>query len=290
MSVLLGVLLGLASFAGYGLSDYFGALASKRIGELPTLVVRGAFSLAMVLALFLAFYGYPNLNPFSLFQVAVTAALLALGLWAYYKGVRSGMVSIVSPIANSSTIVTLGLAMVFLRLPLTSLESITIPLIILGTILASFESNRQRLPTNSSNSITEGVVYALGAMLFWGVGTFLMIPLVNELGWFIPVFLVYPFIVAYSLASAAALRVKLTSIRPGLSNAALAGIMGATGFLAYGAGVSLGYAPILIVTGGAAPILTTVLALAVLKEKLATNLKVGVVLILGSLLLLSVQA
>ena len=287
MLALLGVFLGIVCLVGFGLADYFGALSSRMIGVFQSVAISRVFSLAMVLAVFLAFFRLPLLTLSDMVLVAITTLLLFLGYLAFYKGFKVGKVSIVSPIANSSVIVTLVLAIAFLNTPLTNLESIAAALIIIGTLLASFEL--KELKRLNFRAMIKGANYAFGAMLFWGIGSFLVIVLVNELGWFIPIFLVYVFYFAYSAIYAGALRVRFTKISPmALIVVALTGILAAVGFLAYGAGASLGYAPIVIVMLGAAPTLTVILALIRLKEKLKISLKTGIILILVGLVLLSV--
>ncbi len=285
MSLLLGVILGIICFVGFGLSDYFGALSSRKIGAFQSVIVSRIFSLAIMLIIFLSFFSLPYLSNYNIALLAITSLLLLLGYICFYKGFKVGKVSIVSPISNSAVLVTLVLALLFLSYNLTNFEAIGIVLIIIGTILASFEL--KELKKLNFKVAVRGVWYAFGAMTFWGIGSFLVILLVNSLGWFIPIFLIYVFYFAYAVVYALSLKVKFTNLKPALPITALTGILATVGFLAYSVGIVLNYTLIVLVLLGAAPTLTVALALTRLKEKLEINHKVGIALILISLVLLA---
>ncbi|HUC38931.1 MAG TPA: EamA family transporter [Candidatus Acidoferrum sp.] len=285
MSLLLGVVLGIICFVGFGLSDYFGALSSRKIGAFQSVIVSRIFSLTIMLVILLAFFKLPSIAPITWALLAVTSLLLLLGYMCFYKGFKVGMVSIISPIANSAVIITLVLALLFLSYTLTTFEAVGIVLIIVGTLLVSFEL--KELKKLNFKIAVKGFWYAIGAMLFWGIGSFLVIILVDQLGWFVPIFLVYVFYFTYSVIYAASRRVKFTKLRPALPITALTGILATIGFLAYSIGITLNYTLIVLVLLGAAPTLTVILALTRLKEKLEINHKLGVLLILVSLVLLS---
>ncbi len=238
-----------------------------------------------MLVILLIFFKLPVIMPATWALLAVTSLLLLLGYICFYKGFSVGKVSIVSPIANSAVVVTLVIALLFLSYTLTNFETVGIILIIIGTVLASFEL--KELKKLNFKIAVKGVWYAFGAMIFWGIGSFLIIILVNNLGWFIPIFLVYVFYFTYCVIYAISLRVKFTNLKPALPITALTGVLATIGFLAYSIGITLNYTLIVLVLLGAAPTLTVVLALTRLKEKLEINHKVGILLILVSLILLS---
>lgn len=133
----------------------------------------------------------------------------------------------------------------------------------------------------------KGADYALYAMMFWGAGSFLLIVLVDKLGWLIPILLVYIFYFIYSVLYVGAVHIEFKKIKPALLITALTGILATTGFFAYSVGIVLNYTAIVIVLLGAAPTLTVILALTRLKEKIEINVKIGVILILISLVLLA---
>src|SRR5919204_4447667 len=104
------VLLALGASATWGLADFFGPLKGRTLGPLRVLVYAQLGGLAAI-GLVVAARGRGPADPAAL--LAVPASLSGtLGLYAYYRGMAVGAMSVVAPIAGVSAAVpvTVGLA------------------------------------------------------------------------------------------------------------------------------------------------------------------------------------
>src|SRR5919199_2028464 len=97
------VLLALGASATWGLADFFGPLKGRTLGPLRVLVYAQLGGLAAIAAIVLI-RGRGPADTDAL--LAVPAALSGtLGLFAYYRGMAVGAMSVVAPIAGVSAVV-----------------------------------------------------------------------------------------------------------------------------------------------------------------------------------------
>src|SRR5712691_6954769 len=97
------VLLALGASATWGLADFFGPLKGRTMGALRVLVYVQLGGLAGI-ALIVAVRGRGPADPAAF--LAVPAAVSGtLGLYAYYRGMAVGAMSVVAPIAGISAAV-----------------------------------------------------------------------------------------------------------------------------------------------------------------------------------------
>src|SRR6478672_13938394 len=95
--------LALSASLTWGLADFFGPLKGRTLGALRVLVYVQLGGL-LAIALIVAVRGGGPAHPAVLF--AIPAAISGtLGLWAYYRGIAVGAISIVAPIAGISAVV-----------------------------------------------------------------------------------------------------------------------------------------------------------------------------------------
>jgi drug/metabolite transporter (DMT)-like permease len=91
----IGVMLALTSAAAYGVSDFFGGLASRRVAALRVILISYPLSALMVTVLAI-FVGGEFSGPAMLFGAASGLAL-ALAMWWFYIALAEGPMSVVSP-------------------------------------------------------------------------------------------------------------------------------------------------------------------------------------------------
>src|SRR3989344_8045820 len=105
----MGIIAGLLSMFGWGMSDFLGAILSKKIGPLLTIfwMQIAGFLLALVY-FFMNFSSLTN-NTVNILKfvplLAVCGLLNAIGYIFFFKGFRDGKVSLVSPIGGSSILI-----------------------------------------------------------------------------------------------------------------------------------------------------------------------------------------
>src|SRR6266516_5448218 len=100
---MLAVALALGASATWGLADFFGPLKARTLGALRVLVyvqLGGLFVIALIVAI--RWKGLADLNALFAIPAAISGTL---GLYAYYRGMAVGAMSIVAPIAGISAAV-----------------------------------------------------------------------------------------------------------------------------------------------------------------------------------------
>ena len=156
---------------GFGLSMAISQVPVRLIGGEKTIVFRNLF-VSILLAIPLFFID-PNFavgaNNWWLMGLIVVIGYLPL--LAYFKAINVGKVGIITPIANSSSLVTVLLSVIFFREILLPVQMLAVALIIGGIILLSVNFRDWRSSTLLKAG--EGIPYAVFAMFGWGLVFFL---------------------------------------------------------------------------------------------------------------------
>ncbi|SRR5258706_4688781 len=285
----LGILSGIFALFGWGVSDFTGAIASRKINNVRTLF----WSLSIGSVIFLIFYIFTSLRlpvfTFSYLGIMFLAALLqATGGYFFFKGFQVGDVSIVSPIASSFGMWTVILAVIFLHETLSIFQIFQIGLIIIGIFLVSTDISK--FIKKSKFLISDkGAKYAFIASLFWAISFILYSPLVKVNGWLISaiclrlLMLSCVFIFAFFTKKNLLFSPK-KEITPFVLITASADVIGYSG---YSIGLEHGLTAIVSPVAAAFPLVTVFLAQIYLKEKLVLNQIIGIVGIISGLILLS---
>jgi len=92
---MIGVVLALVSAAAYGVSDFLGGIASRRVAALRVVIVSYPIS-AVVIALAAVVVG-GELSWRSMLFGALSGVLMALAMWWFYIALAEGPMSVVSP-------------------------------------------------------------------------------------------------------------------------------------------------------------------------------------------------
>jgi drug/metabolite transporter (DMT)-like permease len=88
--------LALASALGYGISDFVGGLASRRVAALRVVLV--SYPIAMVLLAVLAVIVGGHVTDSAVFWGALCGVSQAFGVWWFYAALGAGPISVVSPL------------------------------------------------------------------------------------------------------------------------------------------------------------------------------------------------
>ncbi|HYP95392.1 MAG TPA: EamA family transporter [Mycobacterium sp.] len=86
----------LSSALGYGISDFVGGLASRRVAALRVVLV--SYPIAMVLLTILATIVGGHITGAAIFWGALCGVSQAFGVWWFYAALGSGPISVVSPL------------------------------------------------------------------------------------------------------------------------------------------------------------------------------------------------
>ncbi len=270
---------------GFGIVNYLIGHYAKRVGAFQTsfwtLATRVIFLLILAPFLF-------NYSTFSLYIIAI--ALLAglsstIGGLGLAYGMKEGNISVIVTIDAAYPVVTIVLGLILLNEPITTFQALCIVLIMFGNILAA--SNLKGILNSAIRKTQLGVKFALLAMVGWGLFFFFLGILTAKVGWFQSAFLAsiaqVIFYFVYGYATKSGYKVNMNA----LFGFFVMGFISLVAFLAYNIGVTYNYISIVTPISAASIIVTVLMAMILMKEKLASSQKIGVLISILGIILLS---
>jgi drug/metabolite transporter (DMT)-like permease len=271
------IALALGASLTWGLADFFGPLKARTLGVLRVLVYVQLGGLASI-ALIVAIRGKGPADWAAL--LAIPAAVSGtLGLYAYYRGIGVGAMSIVTPIAGISAIVPVIVGIASGDRP-SAWQLGGIGCALVGVFLAARE------PGRTGPRFAAGVGLALLAALGFG-GYF---PPMHAAGnadfWWASLF----FRITSSAVILAAVAVRRPALRVPPVQVPLLALVGTgdmLGNLLFAAASTSGLVSITSVLASLYPIVTVVLARIVLAEQVARTQEAGIGLTLAGVALIS---
>ena len=271
------VALALGASLSWGLADFFGPLKARTLGALRVLFYVQLSGLAAI-AIVVAVRGQGPADWAVL--LAIPAAISGtLGLYAYYRGVAVGAISIVAPIAGISAVIPVSVGIASGDRP-SVWQVVGMVCALAGVFLASRERGR------GTSRVAAGVGLALLAALGFG----LYFPPMHVAGnadfWWAS--LLFRTTSALVILAVIALRRPSLSIdRRQLPTLALVGLGDMLGNLLFAAASTTGLVSITSVLASLYPIVTVVMARLVLDERVARSQEGGIVLTLAGVALIS---
>jgi drug/metabolite transporter (DMT)-like permease len=271
------IALALGASLTWGVADFFGPLKGRTYGALRVLFyvqLGGLVTIAAVVAV----RGKGPADSAAL--LAIPAAISGtLGLYAYYRGMAVGAMSIVAPIAGISAVVPVTFGILTGERP-SAWQLFGIAAALGGVFLASRE------PGHGGPKIAAGVGLALLAAIGFG-GYF---PAMHAAGdadfWWAS--LIFRMTSTSVILAAVAIRRPKLAIEPvQIPILALIGIGDMLGNLLFAAASTSGLVSVTSVLASLYPIVTVMLARLVLKERVARAQEAGIVLTLAGVALIS---
>ncbi|HEX7041929.1 MAG TPA: EamA family transporter, partial [Patescibacteria group bacterium] len=110
-----GVIYGILGMFGWGTSDFFGAVASKRIGSTKTQFWSLAIGIGLFYILGIIIGLHFNFSQPFLFIMSIASLLQVAGSYFFLRAFQIGKISLVSPIASSFGMWTSIFALIFLH-------------------------------------------------------------------------------------------------------------------------------------------------------------------------------
>jgi drug/metabolite transporter (DMT)-like permease len=145
----------------WGVGDFLGGLASRRIAVLTVLCISQAVGLvAVVTWVLLADEAFPGVT--SLLPAVCAGVAVLIGLGAFYRGLAIGAMGVVAPITAAYPLIPLAVDGAQGIAP-TPLQWIGAALVFAGIAMLSRE------PTPGGGRLAAGVVLAVGAAVAFGV-------------------------------------------------------------------------------------------------------------------------
>jgi uncharacterized membrane protein len=287
----LAILFGMTAAVFWGVSDFFAARASKTIGPMVSAFfvnVIGALAFTLVYVLFL----HPpfEVTTRGLVYVLVGDLAISFGAIAFFKCLKEGPVSIVSPLSGSYPLVTTAIALVVFNAHLHAMQVLGIILVVIGVTLASEVIGAKR----RIQKIGSGPAWALTTAVGWGIGFALLSQAIGEMGWQVATLIE----LVFSAITIGALLpfikgdedISLKALKKSGKNKFIiaAGLIQVSGALALNLGLANESASGAIVTAlsGCYPVLTVFLALSHFKEQVKVlPLAGGFVSIVGAIII-----
>ncbi len=272
------LLLALGASLAWGVADFVGPLLSRTLGTLRVLLwaqVGGALGIAIVVAA----RGEGPAGWGVVFAIAAAIGGTA-GLYAYYRGMQLGAMSVVAPIAGASAIIPVVFGIATGDDP-SAAQIAGIACAIVGVALASIEHRE------GSRRVAAGVGLALLAALGFGF----YFPWMHAAGkvdfWWAS--LIFRTTALLLIASAVAVRrPQLRLTRRQLAIVFAVGIGDTIGNALFAASSGQGLVSLTAVLASLYPIVTVILAGVVLHERVAPLQKAGIALTLTGVVLIAV--
>jgi uncharacterized membrane protein len=281
------LIFGLTAALGWGLADFFGALAGRRIGSIGA-VMSGQLLSAVFMTVVLVATGtsVAPLGP-DVWLVVLNGAAAAFAYLTHYKALELGPVAVVSPIGAGYALVGVALAMVILDERPSGPALIGAAIAVAGVALVS--TDLRKLRQGIENPLP-GLPWAIAAAIGFGVAGFLLGWISDRAGWIAGLWGSRLAQIAFFLPLFVVFRKELARVRPGVGLwiALLAGAADILGVVAFSAGSVRGLNSIVLAASAVFPLIAVALSVVVFKERLVANQSVGIVLVIGGLLLLGV--
>ena len=272
------IVLALGASLSWGLADFFGPLQGRKLGALRTLVwvqLGGLVAIALIVAV--RWIGPKD----SAALLAIPAAISGtLGLFAYYRGIAVGAISIVAPIAGVSAVVPVIVGIASGESP-SALQLAGIACALIGVFLAAREPGG-----TGERRLAAGVGLAvLAAIGFGGYFPFMHAAGNADYWWASLIFrIVSTSVILVAVAVQRPNVVVPVRLLPWL---ALIGIGDMVGNLLYAAASTSGLVSVTSVLASLYPIVTVILARIVLSERVARSQEAGIGLTLAGVALIS---
>ncbi len=277
---------GLIAMLGWGISNFFSGRLAKSIGFLPALVAGTTGVVVCLLSIMLA-SRLPVMAPRSdtLGLLLLAGGLLSVAGLAFYKGLEVGKIALLSPIAASWP---MGIAIIGIaasQSPVSSSQYIGMFLVTVGVFVASVKRVNKKI-----NFSDPGIPYALIALAAW-IGAFYFFGrTITGTSWMLFNILFLSISILFELAYAGWKKSSVTwkPTQNNLVYLAACSIPSAAAFYFYSLGMRSAQSSTTAITTNANPVITVLLALVLLRERLNRRQLTGIAMVIGGLVIINV--
>jgi drug/metabolite transporter (DMT)-like permease len=289
-----GLLLGLAAAGFWGLSDIAAALAGRRFGSLPTLAFAQLASVFVLLAVGLVKDGRVPIEPAALPIGVVLGVLGSVGYVAFFAALRIGPVSVVSPVVAAYGGFVVVLAVIILGEAIQPTQWLGTGFATVGIVLAGFHFKES---IRGTRPVSRGVLLAIVSLLSFAVLIVGSSGPIRQFGWL-------PVIFAQRIANTAVAWLLLlvtrtirprgsetllyhaeASTRSGFWIVLLVGLFDVGGLMVFAIGLQVSLAWLVGLASSFAPVVTVLVAVGFMGERLRPIQWIGLVSIVAGLML-----
>lgn len=275
-TTILSVLLGIGGMVGWGIYDFLGGVFAKQIGSFKSLFwsqLAGAVSVLLLAVIAGAGAKIPAL---AMGLSALAAIIYSAGYLFFFKGFEKGNVSIVAATMNLWAVFTMIVAFFFMGQRLSTLQTWGVALIIFGATLASLNwSDIRTRGFQLSLGVKEAALGAFFFGIYWNVSEIIS----EEIGWLLTTLFIKLGIVIFLLAFSFFAKQQINLTNADAKTKFTVGIMGvvevgAVALVNYG--LTIGDAILITPIASALSVVTIMLAIIFLKEKVSKIQGLGV--------------
>lgn len=276
---------GLVAALGWGLADFGGAVAGRRVGAFATVVIGQGLSAAIMAVIFFGSgHAVAELAPIAGW-VAFNGVVSAGAYVTHYEALKLGPMAVVSPVGATYALVGLALAVVILdeRPGVAAFAGAGVTVV--GVMLASTDLRKLRAGTHG---VPPGLLWAVASATLFGISGFILGWASQRVGW-------VPALWASRTAQFVAIAV-LASIwwrgfgrlgrNAGTGTAVAVGLADLLGVVMLSAGAERGFVSIVLVASAVFPLIAVALSIVFLHERPVTNQLVGAGVVVAGLVLL----
>jgi transporter family protein len=283
MSIPVSIVFAISAMFSFGVADFMAKVIVNRVSAYRTALISQSVGSILYLALALA-YDLSVPDAPTLLLVILSGILSAGVLFSFYKALSLGKASLVSPVSSCLTVVAIVLSFLILGETLTTQQTLVVAAVFVGMLLVAFEKSSTKLTSNTS------MLFAL-AVVFLGGANAIIQKLIATSSHYLISFSLSRLIMVGCLLSLMPLLGKETAptfrATRTLIIMGVLGLLDVTGFFAWFIGLRQGLVSIVTPIVNSSPALTVILAHVFLRERVFLHQKIGMIIIIIGIVLLS---
>jgi transporter family protein len=276
-TIILSVLSGIIGMFGWGIYDFLGGVFAKQVGAFRSFFWSQSAGLISILLLAFVFATSHKIPTLVILLFPIASIVYSAGYLFFFKGFEIGNVSIVAATMNLWAVFTMLFAFIFMGQRLSTTQTFGVMMILSGVVLASVHWGDVR---NRKFQLSAGVKEAVFGAFFFGVFWNISEIISEEVGWLLTTLLVkfgiVVFLIMFSFPAkqelgltAIAVKIKYTVVLMGMIEA------GAVAVVNYG--LTIGDAILITPIASALSIVTILLAIIFLKDKVTKIQGLGII-------------
>jgi len=295
--VSIAVITGLIVMFLWGVAGFMMTVPVKKIGTLKTQFLSNTLAIIPLILVLLTSFDLLIITNTNLFLLLIAGVLMVLGIYSYYKGIEiGGDVSVLSPVQGSYSIITVILSVLILKESFSFLKSASIVLIFLGIFLTS--TNLKKLKQLRT---TKGIKYGLIALVCLGIQFFILGVVSKETTlfglyststhymsvYFFTTIINPGLFILFALIKKEIPTLKEIKMKEVYPVILITYVMFAVAWIVLNYGLAKDQVSLLVPISSLNPAITVILAVIFYKEKLVFNQKLGILVVLAGLFLIS---
>lgn len=274
------------SMASWGFGDFLAKKVLRIVGPYRLMLYTQLLCLALA-SLLAAVFPPPIPSSSATIALIIATGICSFSaLFFFYRGLALGKASIVTPIVSASSVIAIALSFAILGEALTFPQTLCIAAAVAGVLIITGRPNSRRLSS-------AGVPYAVVSMFSIGLVSLLIKVLSADIGEIAVLFFSRLSVVSILLVIApfaqGSLRGQVNE-KPPIKSILVISVAEFVGFFAFITGTGVGLVSIVTPLSETSPAVTVVLAHLFLRERLTRIQKIGLLMVTGAIVLLSIAS